>query len=510
MADAPAWVEMGPQKLSGMYFVPHPPPLPVWVDGDPAPGGSDGLMRVVATTGPDQGAPLRRAYVDLIDRGRRKVFLASFLFADAEVAEALARAAERLRGGVYVLTALNRGFRIDLGDAEARDAQSDAARRDQHFTNLNRLANSGVWLRSASNLHAKLCVVDDREALVTSANVTREAFDDNPENGLHLRSPALARELGRTFARVFLHHAREESPPAAKLNVGGLPASRGARWLPFRQQETDRIVATVAAEEASIVGAILEMVKGAEREIVLTAWSAVGLKDHPVGAALRDRVARGVKLLAVLPPDNRAADRRSTGEWLFGRGKTGEVIVRGLNRTHAKAIVVDRARALLWTGNLDGHHGFADGFEVGVVTSRSEVVQTLRAYIVELANRAQYAGVFAPTLGDLAAAYAKSSGLAGDWRIVLPADSRLGPAELTQALRSSAVSFVQRGAQMVLGVDDTAEMVGQLDPRARRLTIERVSVGPNLVSRPEGYVAGCRFSVSQEGERGAKQRRRRK
>jgi phosphatidylserine/phosphatidylglycerophosphate/cardiolipin synthase-like enzyme len=508
MAEVSAWVEMGPQKLSGMYFVPHPPPLPAWVEGDSASSANDGPMRVLATTGPDQGAPLRRVYVDLINGGRRKVFLASFLFADAEVAEALARAAERLRGGVYVLTALNRGFRIDLGDAEARDAQSDAARRDQHFTNLNRLANAGVWLRSGSDFHAKLCVVDDREALVTSANVTREAFDDNPENGLHLRSPALARELGRTFARVFLHHAREESPPAAKLNVGGLPASRGAPWLPLRQGEPDRIVATLATEEASIVGAILEMVKGAEREILLTAYSAVGLKDHPVGAALRDRVARGVKLLAVLPPDNRTADRRNTGRWLFGEGKAGQVIVRGLNRTHAKAIVVDRARALLWTGNLDGHHGFADGFEVGVVTSRSEVVQMLRAHIVELANRAQYVGVFAPTLGDLAAAYARNSGLTGDWRIVLPAYSRLGPAELTRALRSSAVSFVLRGAEIVLGVDDTTEMVGHLDPRARRITIERMS--PNLISRPEGYLAGCRLSVLQEGDVGGRKRRRRK
>ncbi|KYF48534.1 hypothetical protein BE04_37740 [Sorangium cellulosum] len=512
MLEVSTFVEMGPQRLAGMYLVPRTSPLPAWVGADAIPVDEPaGPIRPIATTCPDPDGPLRRAFLDLINSGQRKVLLASFLFADGEVARALARVAERLRGGVYVLTALGRGFRVDLGDAEGLDPHSRGSeRREQHITNLKLLADAGVWLRSAPDLHAKLCVIDDREALVTSANVTSEAFDRNPENGLILRSPALARELGRAFARVFLHHSREESPPAATLNVGSVRSSLGPRWRRLTRSEPDQVVATISDDEQSIMEAILDLLQSARSEIVLTAYSAVGLQDHPVGVALRSAVGRGVRVLAVLPPDNRAADRRDTGAWLFRGAKEGQVVVRGLAYTHAKAIVSDGVRALVWTGNLDGHHGFEDGFEVGVTTSRPEVARALRAYVVTLANKAQYTALFDPTLEQLAAACGTTSGISGDWVIELPTHAFWRPSELADALKRSAISFTRRGGELTLGIEGIAELIGTVDASNHRLKVERIISKPTNPSRPEGYLGPCRLRVTRDaGPEASKGRARR-
>ena len=56
-------------------------------------------------------------------------------------------------------------------------------------------------------LHAKAIVVDERAALVTSANLTEAAFDRNIEVGIFTRDQLLATSLVRHF-RVLIDHGR--------------------------------------------------------------------------------------------------------------------------------------------------------------------------------------------------------------------------------------------------------------------------------------------------------------
>ena len=56
-------------------------------------------------------------------------------------------------------------------------------------------------------LHAKAIVVDERAALVTSANLTEAAFDRNIEVGIFTRDQLLAASLVRHF-RVLIDHGR--------------------------------------------------------------------------------------------------------------------------------------------------------------------------------------------------------------------------------------------------------------------------------------------------------------
>ncbi|WP_437972197.1 phospholipase D-like domain-containing protein [Sorangium sp. So ce260] len=514
MNDAARTVALGPERLAGMFFVPGAPVLPAWIDPNPLPGRTAaGPLVYLATTGPDPGAPLRAALLDLIDHAEEKVFLASFLFADRAVTEALARKAERLRGGVYVLTALDRSFPADVGEPEddepGKREQIDRNRRLQHFDNLRALAKAGAWLRSAADLHAKLCVVDDRVAFVTSANATEAAYQKNPENGLLVRDPTLARELGRAFARVFLHRVTHQSPPAADLDVKEFRPAPGASWKPMVVRRPDAAVATIGRDEASLLHATLELINSARRELVLTAFSAVDLRDHPVGLALRAAIARGVRILAVFPPDDRRSDRRETGAWLFGDAPDGAVTVAGCPRTHAKAMIADGAHTLVWTGNLDGRHGYQDGFEVGLATDRPDIASAARAHVIALALAASHRAVFNPTPNTLADAYGAPSPLAGDWTLVLPPGSLWTPATLVELLRSVPVTFTRRSSELVVRIGEAAELISSVDVQRRTLRIERSSDRPSNGAPFDGYLRGCRLTVTGGGREMARPENRR-
>ncbi|WP_437802529.1 phospholipase D-like domain-containing protein [Sorangium sp. So ce693] len=513
MIDAARTVALGAERLAGMFFVPGAPMLPAWIEPDPLPGPTAaGPIAHVATTGPDPNAPLRAALLDLIERAEEKVFLASFLFADRAVAEALARKAERLRGGVYVLTALDRSFPMDVGepddDEPGKREQIDRNRRLQHFDNLRTLARAGAWLRSAADLHAKLCVVDDRVALVTSANATEAAYQKNPENGLLVREPTLARELGRAFARVFLHRFTHQSPPAADLDVKKLHPDPGPPWRPMVLRSPDTVVATIGRDESSLLHATLQLIDRARHELILTAFSAVDLRDHPVGLALRAAIARKVRILAVFPPDDRRSDRRETGAWLFGDAPDGAVTVAGCPRTHAKAMIADGSHTLVWTGNLDGRHGYQDGFEVGLATSRPDVASAARAYVIALALAASHRAVFNPTLDTLAGAYGDPSPLAGEWTLVLPPGSLWSPATLIELLRSVPVTFTRRSSELIVRIGEAAELITSVDVQRRTLRVERSSDRSSNGAHFDGYLRGCRLTVTGGGRETARPEKR--
>lgn len=381
----------------------------------PGGGSPAGPMRILPSSAGDvditftdetaRRAHIRDAQLAAISGARRKVLFASFLFSDEAIVQALCAASERLRGGVYVITALDKHMKADLSELDAEEDLSVDRRRERerkHEELLRQMARAGVWLRSSSDAHAKLCVIDDEICAVTSANATNEAFESNPELALIVRHPGVARDLGRLFARVWLHGTTFDSEPGADLNVKSRSAGRAPGWAPLKPNGDVRAVATLGSQERSLLENTLEIIEGAEQDLCIATYSVVAIEDHPVGIALRKAARRGVRIQLVVQPKNQREDQRNSLAWLV-RGAPGKVLVRGLARTHAKAIVADGAHALMWTGNLDGRHGYESGFEVGLATRRPALVEGLRAYVQELFDRASFRPVLDPKVDFLQA-----------------------------------------------------------------------------------------------------------
>lgn len=257
-------------------------------------------------------------------------------------------------------------------------------------------------MRSAEDAHAKLCVVDDQVGAVMSANATSEAFEINPEVALLVRNPIVAHDLGRLFARTWLCRTTLDSEPGANLNVRSLGRESPPVWSRLSSPGDVRVVATLGTDERSILEATLSLLESAQRELVIASYSLVGIEDHPVGAALR-KAAQRARIRMVLQPRNDAEPQRKAGAWL-SKSAAGNVEIRGLARTHAKGIVADGERALVWTGNLDGQHGYEDGFEVGISTDRRPLVTGVRAYLLDLFDRATHRSRVNPSAEHMKAA----------------------------------------------------------------------------------------------------------
>jgi|GEM_PF-2150900 len=517
-------IEIGAQRLQDFYLLERPEAFPDWVGSAAAFIPSEEASTRHLFTDELTGTPhVRDTLLGLIRGAREKLLFCSFIFADDEIVHALCEAAERLHGGVYVLTALEKEMQPDMRDLGEEIPQHDQKReerRRKHDANLARLARAGVWLRSSKDCHAKFCVRDDEEAVVTSANATRQAYFDNPENGLHLRIPEVARELGRLFAQVWLYMASAESQPGAELHVH----SRGrdeAPWKPLRPALGVWPVCTLGQREHSIRASTLALIGNARRELVIASYSAVGLKEHAVGQALRRAmVERGVRVLLVVRSRNLNEDQRRTCAWLFEGIHPEQWCLRAHPLTHAKALVADGERALVWTGNLDGHHGYDGGIEVGIETDQPELARSIRNYVVALAARSSQVGAPYPTLAEVAATEARSQ-VTGAWGLRLPDALARRVPDLPERLSRRLVGHFRLNKQWVIRVGSDLHLRASRDDAARVITLESAWDAPFLPGRSlDGFFGACTVElvrlppesqppIRQEGQGQGRRRKRR-
>lgn len=391
-------------RVPGGWFLPRAWQPPPWLVANDSPSANDWL-RHVFTDNVAKQPYVRDTLVRHIREARKKVLFCTFILADQVIVDELCAAAERLQGGVYVLTALGRHMLKDTGDLDetSKAALRDERRRVRHNEQLRAMARAGVWVRSVDECHAKFCVVDDERAVVTSCNATEEAYLENPENGFAFDEAALARPLGRLFARVWLGMAELEQAPASEVHVKDRPLLvQLPPWNAPPETRRAGLVATLHAEDRSLLRETLSMIDAARDELVIASYSAVALSNHAVGAALKRALARGVRLLLVLQPRNHHEAQRDTCGWLLSGVDPERVLVRGHSRTHAKAIIADASRALLWTGNLDGMHGYDRGIEVGLAVSAGEAVAAVRSHVLSIARQSTSELVVSPTREQVA------------------------------------------------------------------------------------------------------------
>lgn len=493
--DAPPMerrILLGPQRLDGVVFLPAPSTPR---DGHrlfPT-GRSD--VHHVSTDDISRVAHIRRALLDRIAGARKKVLFCSFLFADEEIVRALCDAAERLHGGVYVLTALGKHLQAEILELDAElDAgaarNQDRARR--HEDHLRRLALAGVWLRSTEDCHAKFCVVDDEVAVVTSANATQEAYESNPEDGVVLDNPAVARDLGRLFSHVWLHLSSLESTPGSLLDVRSLPSRRAPDWHPLERREGISAVATLRREDQGLVKAAVDVIDHARSRLEIATYSFIGMEKHVIGAALERAIRRGVSLELLLQPRNHIAGQRASCAWVAGLAPD-QVHLHGHRRTHTKSIVADRAVALVWTGNLEAAHGWDNGIEVGLFIHDAGVASAVASWTENVCRRRTHVALVSPSATELVA-LGQLQALAGDWTLQLPSGASLG--RIADALEHVPVEVVEQSGKVLLRLGKDLLMDVRIDEAKRHIDVTHIRRPETLPGcRSRGWVAGSTLRV---------------
>lgn len=485
-------IHLGDQRVDGIVFVPAaaPAPAPHRIHDT---GRTD--VTHVSTDDVARIAHIRRLLVEQISAAQQKVLFCSFLFADEDIVRALCDAAERLHGGVYVLTALGKHLRAEVLEP---DSDLDVAtvklqeRARRHEDHLRRLAHAGVWLRSTEDCHAKFCVIDDAGVVITSANATQEAYESNPEDALFVHDRMAGRELGRLFSYVWQHLATLESTPGTLLDVHSLPPRRALPWRPLAPSGDINVVATLRKEEGSLLQAAVDVIDTARSRLEIASYSLIGMENHPVGAALMRAAGRGVTINLLLQPRNHLDAQRATCAWLVGLAPD-RVRLHGHRRTHTKSIVADRRVALIWTGNLEAAHGWESGIEVGLRIEDAGVASAIAAWTTDVTHRCTHAALVSPTVRELVQR-GQLQALTGEWLLRLPSGTSLD--RISAVLERTPLEVLEQSGGTVLRCGRELVMDVRIDEGSRRIDGQRVRRFDSMAgSRSRGWASDCTLRI---------------
>lgn len=433
---------------------------------------------------------IKEAVLELLASARRKVFLASFRIGEPDLLEALYAVAERLRGGVYVISALDeKSLRQGLRK-EAADAPEHADLRAQN-KRFEDMTSCGIAVRGHESCHAKLLVVDDRVALVSSANLETSALVDGPERGATGESGAVLSEpdevarLSRFFTRLW-YACPFEMPPGEDHTVQErVPVPSPCR-VPVPSVASRAGVIWTHDDERGILDTIHDVIGRARERLLLTTFSLNGVAERrellldPLERAL-DAHPLDVSLLA--RARNNLVTHRRDAEALAGLG----VSIHADSLNHAKAVIADERHGALFSANFDAHHGLLSGVEVGVrLDGQPALNEAVRYFDHALAN-ADLTFVVRPTQREM------NERLGANWRSPWPfeADIRVTASHpiwerLQNAVASPPVLYECEGREKIrlyagegqwrLGerMPDGARQIEQASGRDRPSAAERL------------------------------------
>ncbi|MFG1853611.1 Phosphatidylserine/phosphatidylglycerophosphate/cardiolipin synthase [Actinomadura meyerae] len=321
----------------------------------------------------DSDPTIKAAALELIGRARRKIFLASFRFIDPDLREALKKAADRLGGGVYVVTAINdRDMRAEIEDPyedyEDEAAAAGGVSMEEEKKRYADLVTSGIWVRGLEDFHAKFLVVDDEIALVSSANLewralaSTDAWTVTGENGVVVDDAGQASLLGRFFTRLWFEQCTWDAAPGrAYQNLRRRPSPSPCTVPEPAVGNASGLIWT-SPDEPVILRTIHHIIDHAQHDLLLASFALAGLMDDPdlLHEPLRAAMARGVGVRLLVRSRSFAAARAEAA----ALAELG-VEVYGDDKTHAKCAIADSRKGALFSANFDANHGLYSGVETG-------------------------------------------------------------------------------------------------------------------------------------------------
>lgn len=325
------------------------------------------------TTLPGRARTIRDGLVALIDSAMQRVFICSFLIGGEEIRDALRRAVRRLRGHVYVITSLDEKTLQRSLAYELDEISEDALIRERK--SFEAVTRYGVYVRGAEGCHAKFCVVDDRAALVGSANFDPNGLDLDQartvpcgELGLVLIGEERVAPLAALFRHLWKCGCQREAPPlreAYRLS-GVVPSNEPP---PAAPSSADAVVWTGFGTTA-ILQAIRGTIDSAQESLALGSYSFTGMRERTylILDALAEARRRGVRVEMLLRDRSRDLKELSS---VLDMG----IAVRANRDNHAKYAIADGEYGVLFSANFDGVHGLTSGIETGVRLRTEEATE---------------------------------------------------------------------------------------------------------------------------------------
>lgn len=287
-----------------------------------ATAAGDGVIGVFVE--PDDG---RGPVLDELAAAKQTIDVMVYLLTDKQVVQALVDAEKR---GIQVRVILEQHPYGGFGNPE-EVAQT--------------LRRAGAEVRWSSSdftfTHAKTILVDRTEALVLNLNLTASAFESNREFGVVTDRPSIVEPAQRIF---------------------------DADWAGEQVSDSGGLVVSPIGSRQAIAG----LIRSARRSVDI--YAEVVLDDAMV-ELIAGRAKAGIAVRLVISPDDDPSGQADRAK-LAAAG----VQIRYVDALyiHAKAIVVDRARAFIGSENLT-QTSLDENREIGLITDDAAIVARVLA-----------------------------------------------------------------------------------------------------------------------------------
>jgi phosphatidylserine/phosphatidylglycerophosphate/cardiolipin synthase-like enzyme len=354
-------LDLGSLVYDGGFFLVREkasPPEP-FTSGDVDAGRS--YRHIFTYTG--SGNTIKKTALELIRSARDKVFVASFLLGEADLLDALFDTAERLRGGVYVISELSdKSLQQKLTELEDSPDPDSAIRA--HKKNFAELTRHGVAVRGHPDCHAKFIVVDDRAALVSSANLDTNGLNNTGENGTVVTDPIEVERLARFYTRLWDSSAYEMPAGSDDYSVREHTPCPSRCHVPLPETVAPGIIWTYG-EEQLIWEHMHDVIRRARQTLLLATFSLNHLTSHrdllldPLQRAIRDH---SLRVWLLCRGRNNVRSQRDDAAALHDLG----VHIYADSVNHAKGVIADSQYGALFSANFDAAHGLLDGVETGI------------------------------------------------------------------------------------------------------------------------------------------------
>lgn len=353
----------------------------------------------------------RKDLIRLIDGAKQKIFIASFRIGDKQLFNALHRAANRLKGGIYVITALD-SKTLERGLSIEEDFDGDKAAQNYSYEGLT---ENGIYVRGHSSCHAKFIVVDDEVALVSSANFEKPAFEKTGESGIVTGDLIEVNRLARLFAYLWEEGCDWEVPPGENYIVRERVPGK-SKVSPF-SPEIGCVPSAIwtCGSQTLILNTIHDIIDRTQNDLTLASFSLCEMSKNrwilldPLEKAIRERRIK-VRLL-VRARNNILGHRLDAAEF----SKIG-VEVFGDSENHAKGIFSDGKYGAIFSANFDAKHGLTNGVEVGYRLDGTRALEEAYAYFDFSIKNSDLNLVSNPTNEQMA------KSLGARWKQNLPTD----------------------------------------------------------------------------------------
>jgi phosphatidylserine/phosphatidylglycerophosphate/cardiolipin synthase-like enzyme len=263
-------------------------------------------------------------YVEVLSRAQRSIRVYAYLMGRGGVLDALKRKASEGKSVRVILDASQ--------DANPRDADE-----------LTAAGAQVLWSDPAFRfMHAKVILVDEREAFISSGNYSLYFIERERNFGVRIADPEDVADLVALFDADWERRTADLS--CTRLLVS-----------PFNARER-----------------IISLIGSAQRTLLV---ESMQLADPDVRTEIARRKQAGVDVRVLLADPGWISANRDAASYLAQRGIPARY--RTSPSIHAKAIVVDEVRAFVGSENLSWT-SLTSNREVGIVVTESEGVRVMR------------------------------------------------------------------------------------------------------------------------------------